>query len=508
MRILNILRNSIWAISSFIFISLLTIYVRKLFTQHLQINLLGLEGLFSNIVSILSLAEMGVANVISYSLYKAIAIKNYKEINDLMNIYRYVYAIIAIIVFLLSIGIYFSLPYIIHDNKISWFYIELVYFIQVGIVLTTYLLAYKRTLFIAGQQEYICIKIDTICKTLNNLVRVIAIVLFQSYVMYAISALFFNILSNLLISRKVNRVYPFFQKYKISSHDLLKYNFFSDIRNFMIHKLSYIVYSGIDTIIVSYFLGLEMAGILSNYILIHTGVYAILYKMLQGIIPSIGNLIYSENKEKSFEIYKLLDLIYSFIAGYICCVYVIAMQSFVELFFGINFLLPNLYVYLLALSVFLGMQFENAYNYRSTYGQYENDKKYMILAAMIKLIAVIFLVKNFGIVGLVLSSIMGLLFIIFGRIKFVFKIIFKRNIKDYLAKHLKFSFVVMCEILFLSIIFQKIEINLSYFNLLFQCLISFVFMMIIQYGIYRKNNEFKLIHNYIKNIKNRFLGGQ
>ena len=91
MRIFNILRNSLYSILSFVFISLLSIFVRKQFTEYLSIELLGIEGLFTNVVSILSLAELGISSVINYSLYKALASNDKNEINIIMNIYRYLY---------------------------------------------------------------------------------------------------------------------------------------------------------------------------------------------------------------------------------------------------------------------------------------------------------------------------------------------------------------------------------------------------------------------------------
>ena len=102
------------------------------------------------------------------------------------------------------------------------------------------------------------------CNSLNNIVRLIAIVVFQSYFIYASTSLFFNILANIIISRKVKKEYPFLRLITVSYRDMKEREIFKDIKNFLIHKISYIVYSGIDILIVSSFLGLNMAGLLSN----------------------------------------------------------------------------------------------------------------------------------------------------------------------------------------------------------------------------------------------------
>lgn len=110
----------------------------KLFTQYLPIEFLGLEGLFSNIITMLSLAELGVSTVISYNLYREIANDNKKEINMLMALYRYVYTIIGSFIFCIGIVLFFFLPIFVKGTNLPWHYVQLVYAIQIATVLSTY----------------------------------------------------------------------------------------------------------------------------------------------------------------------------------------------------------------------------------------------------------------------------------------------------------------------------------------------------------------------------------
>ncbi len=501
MRIINVLRNSMYSIFSYVLIAVLGIVVRKFFVQYLQIELLGLEGLFSNIVSLLSLAEMGIATVISYGLYREFANHNKAEINILMNIYRYIYTIIGIVIFIVSLILFFFLPFIIRENTVSWFYIQVVYVIQIGAVLSSYFLAYKRTLFAADQKDYICIKIDIICSLMSNIFKLIAIIVFQNYLMYAVTSLFFNILANLIISHKVEKSYSFLHSVKVTLQDLRDRKFFKDVKNFLVHKISYIVYSGTDAIVISILLGLRMSGLFSNYVLINTGIYSLLYKALQGIIPSIGNLVYTDDLEKSYRIYRMLDLLYFFIGGYVCCIYALLLQPFMTMFFGGEFLLPDEYVIGLAINIFLGMQFENAYNFRSTHGNFENDRKYMIMSAIVKLFLSVVLVKYLGVVGVIIGTIGGLLFIIYGRIQFVFRIILKKSIAKYLMHHLCWSLIMFGEILVIKYIIEWLNFAISYSGLLLQCLIIAILMAIFQITVFYRTEEFKDILGYIENIK-------
>lgn len=506
MRVLNVLRNSIYSLFSFALLAIVGFVIRKIFICYLPIEYLGLEGLFSNIVSILSLAEMGVSTVISYSLYREISNKNEQEINLLMNIYRVIYLFIGIFVAIIGIVLFFFLPVIVIDKNIPWAYVEFIYCIQLGGVLTSYFLAYKRTLFVAAQKEYISTKIDIRCSLLNSCVKSIAIVGFQSYVLYAVSSLFFNILANVLISRKLQMEYPFLHSVKITFQEIKERRFFFDIRNFLIHKLAYIIYGGIDSILVSSLLGLKTTGLLANYILIYTGTYQVLYRMLQGIIPSIGNMIYSEDKEKSYRLYCMLDFIYYNIGGYVACLYVLVLQSFVTLFFGSQFLLPDTYAIALAINLFIGIQFENAYNFRSTHGNFDNDRIYMILSAIVKLILSVFCIQQWGITGLMVGTIAGLMFIVFGRIQFVFRLILNKPMKSYLFHHVKCSGVLVAEIIILCKMFSYLTLATTYVGIIIECIMAVILLAIAQCTIFRKQQEFQDMLVYFQKIKDILLG--
>lgn len=496
MRIFNVLRNSAYSLISFALVGGIVFVVRKAFLVYLPVELLGVEGLFSNLVGILSLAEMGISSVISYNLYREIAAGNQNEINILLNIYRYVYAAIGGLVAVVGIALFFFLPFIVQDTSVDWGYIQLVYAIQIATVLISYFLAYKRTLLTADQKDYISIRIDTYCSVANNLFRIIAIVAFQSYVLYAVSALFFNFLANVLIVRRVNRSYPYLRNISVSLEEMRERKFFKDIKNFLVHKISYIVYNSTDMIVVSSILGLRIAGLLANYVLIQTSVYSILYKVLQGVIPSIGNLVYDADKEHVLRVFRTLDMAYYFIGGYMACLYVIVLQPFVRLFFGEDFLLPTEYVILMSINVFLGMQFENVYNFRATYGNYERDRIFMILSAITNLVLSIILSFQYGVVGIMAGTIVGFLFILYGRVYIVFRFILNRPIMPYLMHHLRNSLLLMGEVAFLYWGMTFLPFEESYWKLVFECVLVAVTMGIMQSLIFWWSDDFQGLRSY------------
>lgn len=496
MRVANVLRNSIYAMTLYVVLAVLGILIRQAFTRHLPIELLGLEGVFTNVIALLSIAELGISTVVSYGLYREIATKNEDEVNMLMSIYRYIYLIIGTLVALIGVILFFFLPWIVRDNSIDWYYVQFVYVVQICTVLSTYFLAYRRTLFTADQKDYICVRIDLVCSFAANLIKFAAIIVWESYTMYALSALGFNILANLIISHRLGREYPFLHTVRVTIQDLRQRKFFVDIKNFLIHKLSYLVYFGTDSIIISSFLGLRTAGLVANYVLLCDGMYKLLYKMLQGIIPSVANLVYTDDREKTYRVYRMLDFGYFLMGGYIACIYFIVLQPFVALFFGAEFLLNDAYVMALAINVFLGMQFENAYNFRSTHGVFENDRGYMVLSAVTNLILSMILVQHLGVVGVMIGTIAGLGFIVYGRVQFVFRVIFQRSMKAYLWKHAWWSIVVLLEILLIDQILSAPFFSSTYTGLLIKCLCAAGLMLGMQILVFHRREEFQSLCVY------------
>lgn len=496
MRVANVLRNSIYAMTLYVVLAVLGILIRQAFTRHLPIELLGLEGVFTNVIALLSIAELGISTVVSYGLYREIATKNEDEVNMLMSIYRYIYLIIGTLVALIGVILFFFLPWIVRDNSIDWYYVQFVYVVQICTVLSTYFLAYRRTLFTADQKDYICVRIDLVCSFAANLIKFAAIIVWESYTMYALSALGFNILANLIISHRLGREYPFLHTVRVTIQDLRQRKFFVDIKNFLIHKLSYLVYFGTDSIIISSFLGLRTAGLVANYVLLCDGMYKLLYKMLQGIIPSVANLVYTDDREKTYRVYRMLDFGYFLMGGYIACIYFIVLQPFVALFFGAEFLLNDAYVMALAINVFLGMQFENAYNFRSTHGVFENDRGYMVLSAVTNLILSMILVQHLGVVGVMIGTIAGLGFIVYGRVQFVFRVIFRRSMKAYLWKHAWWSIVVLLEILLIDQILSAPFFSSTYTGLLIKCLCAAGLMLGMQILVFHRREEFQSLCVY------------
>ena len=101
----NAVRNMRMGLISKIVNMLLPFLVRAVFIRTLGAEYLGVNGLFSSVLSVLSLAELGFGSAIVFNMYKAIAEDDEAAINALLYFYRKVYRCVGAII--LGLGLWY-----------------------------------------------------------------------------------------------------------------------------------------------------------------------------------------------------------------------------------------------------------------------------------------------------------------------------------------------------------------------------------------------------------------
>lgn len=500
MRTKKVLKNTIYSLASYGILAILGLVNRKVFVTFLNLELLGYEGLFANIFSILSLAELGVGTVITYNLYKEIANNDKEEIAKLMMIYKQMYRVIGGCVAIIGVILFFFMPLLIKDNTLDWNYVRIIYIVQLSATICTYFLSYKRILYTASQKEYVCVKVDTAVKALNLFTQIIIIITTKNYILYAFSTVVFNILANLIIAHKYNGDFSYAINAKISYQDFKDRNFFKDIKNFLVHKVSYIVYGGTDNIVISAILGIQSVALYSNYVLVKSQVTNIINKLLTPMQASVGDLIYTEDKEKTKDFFDIFDLLCFFISSTIFIAYSVLFQPFIKIWLGSQFMLPLAFVILFSLNEYLAFNFQAVCIFRNAFGQYENDKKYMILSAIINLVLSIIGAYHFGILGIALGTVVGHLAIQYGRVQFVFRQYFNKKMVPYMLSQLARFILVSAECGIVMLVCTVIP-N-TWLGFLLKCLICLLIPNIMNILLFRKKKAFKGLLFYVSSIKN------
>ena len=494
-------KNSLISVVAQIISLILQFINRKIFIIFLDIEYLGYQSLFGNIFSLLSVAELGIGNIISFHLYKEIVNKNTDEIGKLMYLYKWIYRIVAFVVLIGGIICSIFVPYIVKDSSEELSYLYIIYFVQLISVLLGYFLSYRRTIYIATQQEYKCVQLELFTNIIIQIIQLSTLAIFKNYILYLCFQLSTSILSNLWIYLKTNKEFPFLKKkYKVSKDEIKKRNMFDDIKNYFFHQICYLIYSGTDNIVISTINGIRSVALYGNYTLIQKGVMNVLfYKLLNPIQATIGNILYSEREKKElWEQFNVLDTFGFFFASYIGLGFFVFYQPAIEIWLGEEYLLSESFVIIFSITIYLGAAWEIICKYRFLFGDYKQDRFFMLLSAILNITISIPGAMMFGVTGVQFGTLIAFLPIGIGRIRFVVKNYFGQSVAKYLIKHLGLLILMLIEGGVAYVLLKKADITFG--GILYRVIMWLVIPLIMNTIVFCRNKYFKQMIQYLKKI--------
>ena len=387
MRIKNSIKNIYMSILTQIIITLLGFVSRNIFLSSLGTEYLGINGLLTNVLSMLSLVEGGIGTSIIYNLYKPLAEEDEPKIIALVQLYKKLYSILAIIIFVLSMCLYPFLGVLIKGGtNIS--YLGLVYFIFVIKNVISYLNAHKWSLINADQKGYILVKYNLIFNVLTTISKIIVLKATQSYILYLLIELLIFIIQNIWNGKVVNERYPYIKRnrrYKVDNET--RENLITNVKAIFLHNVGTYCVFGTDNLLISSLISLKTVGLYSNYTLIISQLSSLLTPVLNGIGASVGNLIATETKEKSYEIFNVTYFINFWIYSICTITLYNLIEPFIDWAFGKNLLLNKLSLILILCNFYLTGLRTSINIFKSKAGIFSPDKYVPLLEATINLVA-------------------------------------------------------------------------------------------------------------------------
>lgn len=429
----------------------LSLIVRKVLIDCFPIEYVGYEAVFADIFTLLSIADMGMESIITYNLYDKIA-KDRDQVIKVMYHARRLYMKISITVIFIGSAL---LPIIISrigketNNKELIIAIYIIQVVNLGI---SYCTGYKRLLLLADQKEYIILQWDSIVLVFIQISRILVLIFFHNYFLYVALCIVQTIIQNLGINIKCNKEYDISLKRK-HFEDIP--NIKRDMGNFLCHRISSIVYSATDNIIISSILGISSAGLYSNYYMVAKYTYSFASRAMKPMQATIGNFLHtSGGLENKIKLLSKLNNAAFVVASLVFHSLIQLSTPFIIVWLGMEYVQNQTLVFFLALNIFIAINQDFIYYFRNSYGEYEYDKKYMMASAGVNLIFSIILGKVYGLTGIVIATILGHLFIWFGRVKFVYKKLFGLNIKVYWIKQMKIIGVLFIQYILIDFLIR------------------------------------------------------
>lgn len=496
----NSIRNLIWGVLNRFVGILFPFFLRTVFIYSLGANYLGLNSLFTSILTVLNLAELGFSSAIVYNMYKPIAINDIKTICALMNYYKKVYHKIGIAVTIVGLLLLPFLKSLIKGEYPADINLQLLYILFLfNTAVSYFLFAYKNCILTAYQREDVISKINIVLKTIMYVVQAIILVGFKSYYGYIMCMILNTVLTNIITAHYSDKYYPLYQpkgNLSIENKKVIRKN----IQGLMVGKLCMVSRNSFDNIFLSMFLGLNIVTIYGNYYYIMNAISGVLIIVMSSIGAGIGNSIATESVEKNYNDYMKFTFMYSWISGWCTVCLLCLYQPFMKIWMGDDLLFPMLDVALICIYFYSLTMGDVRSQYSTATGLFWQNRFYVLTEAITNVILNYILGKLYGVHGIIFATWISIFFINFmWGSSIIFKHYFTNfDKKIYYKKQLWYFFVVIAVscVTFASTSFIKGNV---YVVLIVKALICLILPNCMFYVIYHRSLEFKESKQFVQN---------
>ena len=504
MRTRNSIINFLSGVGSTLISNLLTFISRTIFIQILGSSYLGVNGLLTNVLSMLSLEELGVGTAINFSLYKPLAEKDDEKIVTLMAFYKKAYQIIGIIVFILGLVLMMFLDFFIKDpGDIE--HIKLIFLIYLINTSYSYFMNYKVTLLTADQKGYLLTKVNILFNFITVIAQIIVLIFTGNYILYLLSNMLMLFLQRLYTNNKITKLYPVLEIK--ATNKLPKEELAIIIRNvkaMMFHKLGDYCINGTDNIIISTFINISVVGIYSNYNMVITMVNGFIILFFNSITASMGHLIATETDERKLEIFKIINFIGFWLFGFATIAFYNLLNPFIELWLGNDYLISKHILVIILLNYYLTGMRVPVHTVKAAAGLYDEDKYTPLIQSFVNLSVSIVLVQEWGLAGVFMGTLVSSIILpCWQRPYIVYKYVFKKSPFQYYTRYLSYFSVVIITTLGVSCICDNYLFNTTYINFLIRMIICTVIPNIIFALIFAKTSEFNYLVSIIQKVIKR-----
>jgi O-antigen/teichoic acid export membrane protein len=391
---------------------LVNLLARVFFLHYLNQTYLGLNGLFTNVLTMLSLVELGVGPAMAYSLYKPLADRDTERIKSHMAFYKKAYITIGLAIALL--GLLFLPFYTVFMDEVPDIpHLNVIYLLFVANTVVSYFYSYKRSLIVCDQKKYIETTVHYGAYFILNVVQIIFLALTKNYVVFLVLQVLSTWLENLILARKADKLFPYLKEKNVKPMDKTDSQvIFRNVAAMSMHKIGAVVVNSTDNILISKLIGLATAGLYSNYYTIIHPLQTITNQIFESIVASVGNLTATVKggnlghlKETFNDVFFFAFWIFTFCS--ICLLNL--LHPFIEFIWLRNsgWLLDQRTLYVLVLNFYLYGMRRPVLTFRDATGAFWNDRFKPIFESIINLVASIFLAKRLGISGIFLGTLVS-----------------------------------------------------------------------------------------------------
>lgn len=495
----TVLKNAGVTVLTQIINLILKFILQRAFIEALGVSYLGYNSVFTNILQMLNLADLGIGVAITGFLYEPIAKDEKYVISALMSLYRHVYFIMGTIVIILGGVIQIILPTIIPDADCSNNYLRLLFAINLIGVLSTYFIGYNRTLLVAQQKAYFVNMLDTLMNIVFIIAQIIMLYVSPNYIIFLLLNVVKNVCGNVIISISCNRNNSFLRSYVNKDiYNQYKSSILLSVKDVFISKIGAYIYYGTDNIIISIFRGSLLAGYLANYTLITTTLQAIIDSVFVSLQAVFGNLVVTTDKNEDRKEASDAYLFFNYVVANIClvcCMFV--FQPFIRLYIGNEFLLNGSTVCLLSINLFFSIMLIVPSHLFIIFKLFKYDKIIILCSATLNIIISTFLVQIIGVDGVLIGTLVTSIIYVVSRMYIIDKYVFEDGFTRYIFNMILWIIKSAITIGVISFFVKGIIID-NWFGLVVYSICIFIASAVIPVLLSLWNKEVKSLWIFLK----------
>ena len=477
----------------------LNFVLRTMFIQYLGDTLNGVNGLYTNMLSVLSMAELGIGTALNYSLYKPVARGDVEKIKSYMQLYKKAYRIIGIVVAVLGIACSPFLSYIIKNSEgIPVRDLTLYYYIFLFNTVSTYFVSYKYSLINAEQKNYIQTNIITITKMVTVLLQMVVIITTGNFYAYLLTAAGVELLQKIFVSYYLNQKYPYLKEKdvkKLSKEETGE--IVTKTKALMFHKIGDVARLQTDSMIISGFINTVISGFVDNYNMVLNSVANVVNIIFNSVLSSFGNLFATESRDKQYQIFKVYRFAACWIYGFSAIGFSMLLTPLIQLWLGEERTLAFSVVICILLDYYFKGDRIVLSNFKTAAGVFEQDKYLALIQGVVNLILSIVLVQKIGLVGIYIGTIVSGLIANVTKPVIIYKVILDKPVREYFIDSVKYIILLFALFLLLSLIKYVVmpSVTVVSFGLMF-VIICVVFNGLFL-ALFRKTEEFMYLQNLV-----------
>lgn len=510
-RIKNSSRNIIFSVIAYIVQIILGFVVRRNFIYYFGTEYLGINSLFSNVLSILSLAELGFGSAIVFAMYKPMADGDTEKVRELLQYYKKAYYLIGTVVFCVGLLILPFMDYFKQQAAGVDINLYIVYIIFLVNSVISYFFAHRRSLLYTNQRNDIESKVNMVLNLLSTVLQLLIIFFIQNYYLYIMLLGIISLVNNVFIYFVTQKMYPEYLKKPTKQLDAdYTKSINKNVKSLIYHKIGSTLVFSTDNLIIFMVLGSMVLGKYSNYQLIISYVTSFLMLIVGAIRGSVGNYIASEPVEKNNKLYSKINFIYMWIVSF-CTVCIFCLSdAFIDTVLtkqdNITLVLDKEVLICLCVSFFLTCSRHITSLYKECVGLFYQDRYKSIIEAAINLLVSILLALQWGLIGVIIGTIVSTVVVPLWIEPFILnKHYMHKSTTKYFLKYSVFVFATVVATMITYFVCSKLPTG-GIFVLVSKFAICAILPNIIFLLIFAFVPEFKECVSFVKDILFKVIG--